>query len=407
MRKTTTLTQAMVGRPNTLVCSFDPTSPRITAWDIHEWIHDALKIPEQDVQLVQIDGIRRQVFIKLRTSDQILTIIKDTNGRVDYKYPSGEVYPVTIDLAGLGTKRIRIANLPPEIPDEILRDALKPYGKVLDISIESWSKAYRYQVSNGIRIIQIVMSKHAPSNLTVAGNRVILSYEGQPLTCYGCGNEGHIFSACPTRKGPVEARKLPRPASYATVLARSDPDEEINMTDHIHTKTQKTLKTHTTDMRDGPHPSTSRDGPSEIENTVPQRKEPVTPPNAAFQPADPPPPEKETNTESAEHDLMETETLQAAPPETQDGAQQKQDIPKEQKREIPQTKTIDTEKDGDEGDKDLTVDAQPMEEEATFKPEKETSPKRNKKMKMDRQATQVHDRSRSATRRSLYKGKSQ
>ena len=55
----------MMGRPNTLVCSFDPTSPRITAWDIHEWIHDALQIPEQDVLMVQIDGVRRQVFIKL------------------------------------------------------------------------------------------------------------------------------------------------------------------------------------------------------------------------------------------------------------------------------------------------------------------------------------------------------
>ena len=141
----------MAGRPNTLVCSFDPTSPRITAWDIHEWIYESLKIPEHYVQMVQIDGIRRQVFIKLRTNDQILTILRDTNGSVDYKYPSGEIYQVTIDLAGLGTKRIRVANLPPEIPDEILRDALKPYGKFLDISVESWSKAYRYQVSNGIR----------------------------------------------------------------------------------------------------------------------------------------------------------------------------------------------------------------------------------------------------------------
>ena len=84
----------MGGRPNTLVCSFDPASPRINAWDIHEWIHEALQIPEQDVQLIQIDGTRRQVFIKLPTSEHVIKIVRDTNGCVEYKYPSGEIFHV-------------------------------------------------------------------------------------------------------------------------------------------------------------------------------------------------------------------------------------------------------------------------------------------------------------------------
>jgi len=133
------------------VCSFDPTIPRITAWDIHEWIYASLKIPDQEVQMIQIDGVRRQVFIKLISNDKVMTILRETNGQVEYKYPTGEIYQVNIDQAGMGTKRIRIANLPPEIPDNTLRDALEPYGKVLEVQTESWSKAYRYAVPNGIR----------------------------------------------------------------------------------------------------------------------------------------------------------------------------------------------------------------------------------------------------------------
>jgi len=35
--------------------------------------------------------------------------------------------------------------------------------------------------------------RHVPSHLTVAGQRVLLSYEGQPDTCSGCGEAGHMY----------------------------------------------------------------------------------------------------------------------------------------------------------------------------------------------------------------------
>ena len=34
--------------------------------------------------------------------------------------------------------------------------------------------------------------------MTIAGHRVLTPYEGQPLTCYGCGAIGHMYHACPT-----------------------------------------------------------------------------------------------------------------------------------------------------------------------------------------------------------------
>jgi hypothetical protein len=53
----------MAERHNTVVCSFDISSPPITTYDIHEWIYASLRIPEQNVQMIQIDGIKRQVYI--------------------------------------------------------------------------------------------------------------------------------------------------------------------------------------------------------------------------------------------------------------------------------------------------------------------------------------------------------
>jgi hypothetical protein len=60
------VTTDMAERQNTLTCVFDLKIPRVSAFENHEWIHDQLRIPQQEVQMLQIDGPRRQVFIKIK-----------------------------------------------------------------------------------------------------------------------------------------------------------------------------------------------------------------------------------------------------------------------------------------------------------------------------------------------------
>jgi hypothetical protein len=60
-------------------------------------------------------------------------------------------------MAGLGIKSIRIANLSPEVPEGPIRIAFAQYGNIKAIQEESWSKAYRYAVSNGIKIVTMAL----------------------------------------------------------------------------------------------------------------------------------------------------------------------------------------------------------------------------------------------------------
>jgi len=76
----------MAERQNTLMCSFDPKSPRVSAFEIHEWIHDQLRIPEHGVPVLQIDGPGRQVFIKMKQCNELYKIIQETNGQKEYKH---------------------------------------------------------------------------------------------------------------------------------------------------------------------------------------------------------------------------------------------------------------------------------------------------------------------------------
>jgi hypothetical protein len=97
-------------------------------------------------------------------------------------------------------RRVRIANLPPEVPDRALKVALGKYGEVRDIQEEIWSSAYRYPVANGIRIAMVTLVQHIPSHILVAGFRTLISYEGHPTTCYGCNETGHLYQVCPHRR---------------------------------------------------------------------------------------------------------------------------------------------------------------------------------------------------------------
>jgi hypothetical protein len=173
--------------------------------------------------MIQIDGIKRQVFIKLVDIESVQGLLRDTSGRAAYKYPNGELSVVNIDLAGMGTKRVRVASLPPETTNETLRASLISYGKVLNIQAETWSKAYRYPVSNGVQQVTMQLTRHLPSHMTIAEQRVLISYEGKPTTCYGCGEVGHMYLACPPRKSIGTEKQDPSRITYVSIVTKSHP----------------------------------------------------------------------------------------------------------------------------------------------------------------------------------------
>jgi hypothetical protein len=131
-----------------------------------------------------------------------------------------EVSIVKTEIAGMGMKKARIAKLPPEFQDNAIRDIMKKYGDPKVIYAELWSRVYIYPVANGIRIVDIQLKQHIPTHMLIVGQRVLILYDGQPTTCYGCNATGHQYNECPTGKMVAPPAQITNSAAWAQVVAQ-------------------------------------------------------------------------------------------------------------------------------------------------------------------------------------------
>jgi hydrogenase maturation factor len=112
---------------------FDLKSPRISAFDIHEWLYEQLHIDENTLTMIQIDGIKRHVYLKFIEDKHVTDILQASNGQLEYRHVTGEISIVKLEMAGLGTKRIRIVNLSRETTERTHKTTLAPYGDIVII----------------------------------------------------------------------------------------------------------------------------------------------------------------------------------------------------------------------------------------------------------------------------------
>ena len=73
----------MSDRQNTIVSAFDQRSPCITAFHIHEWIYETLRLGEDEISMIQIDGQRSRAFIKFTNGVHMQRLLRDSARKLD------------------------------------------------------------------------------------------------------------------------------------------------------------------------------------------------------------------------------------------------------------------------------------------------------------------------------------
>jgi len=314
---------------------------------------------------------------------------------MQYQHETGEITTVQVEIAGLGIRKIRIANLQPELPDRTLRDIMTKYGEVRDIQEEHWSQKYRYTVANGIRIIEINLRQHIPSHMMIANQRVLITYDGQPLTCYGCSEIGHQYGECPYRRTAPLPRKIPQTDTWAQILANGSQ-----------TKRQQVGSHENRDGREDPFDNTNTTD-SNNKQKITQTQNKQEPKQQTQQEASKDYDNIQTRTETEE--LQEPVTMGSGKRKVKNNGKVKEEGEGNQTHIEPNKQNMEQELQTEEKNSTAhrkTVDNQTANEdmettqsnEETDEVASQTSPKRNKKQKTDRGMTQTRDRTRSRTR---------
>jgi len=141
----------MCDRHNTIVCSFDLRSPRINAFQIHEWLYETAHLKEV-ISVIQIDGPLRKVYVKFVNNESMMRAFQLIECDLEFHHENREISKVTIEITGVGTRHVRVSTLPPEVTAAQITNAISIYGEVKKVHEEVWFHAYRFKVKMGVRL---------------------------------------------------------------------------------------------------------------------------------------------------------------------------------------------------------------------------------------------------------------
>jgi len=145
----------MSDRQNAIACSFDLKTPRINAYQSHEWLYDKLHLNEDDIRVIQIDGPLRKVYIKFVNTERMMDVLQPIKGDLEFHHENEELSKVSAEIAGVGIRCVRVAALPPEVTEEQIRKTLSKYGDMTRITDEICSQVYIFHVKTGVRLVDI------------------------------------------------------------------------------------------------------------------------------------------------------------------------------------------------------------------------------------------------------------
>ena len=155
---------------------------------------------------------KRYVRITLKTFEDRQAVLQAGITIGAYSLTLFEADPVSVEVS--------IEHLPFEVTEDVLRDALSPFGSILDVCLQKFTIS---GVLTGTRILTMSLTSDIPVNLRVLRYPCRVFYRGQPRPCPICRDDGHRASSCPLRD---KCRLCFQPGHFARDCEYTPPESE-------------------------------------------------------------------------------------------------------------------------------------------------------------------------------------
>lgn len=81
------------------------------------------------------------------------------------------------------------------MPNAVIAEHMKVYGKVKSVAREVWRK-YFQGIPNGVRVVRMKIEKPIPSYITIDSHQTTVLYRNQETTCRSCNKQAHPNTKC-------------------------------------------------------------------------------------------------------------------------------------------------------------------------------------------------------------------
>lgn len=189
-------------RVNTLKVTFKRGSKEPTDAEMFQFCREQRFKPE-DIYSVHKDKELGAIMIKLKNESLMRAAIQAIQPVLSFNYSDGTTTEVTISEADNSFKYVRVFNLPPEIDDKEIHQALSPYGTIRQQVRERYHQDTGFPVFSTVRGLYMEINKEIPPQVRIRHFQARIYYDGLVNKCFICRSPDHVKQNCPRRAAPV------------------------------------------------------------------------------------------------------------------------------------------------------------------------------------------------------------
>lgn len=174
------------------------SNENISYVEVCEVIFDVLSVKYDVVTGLQFFK-NNKVILKFKGEKPFRAFLDKYEGQVTSLPASAGTGTVKIINFSSSVTFVSVRNAPFEMPDPLITNALKRYGRVLSVRKDVHTSGRAQGIQTGIRTFKMEVRHKVPTTITVSGYTLAVTYSWQHGACFKCGSDLHFTHDCDVR----------------------------------------------------------------------------------------------------------------------------------------------------------------------------------------------------------------